>query len=211
VREPATAAPRGGWLSLGPASQLLGIDPDTLRRWADDGRVPAWTTPGGHRRFERAALERLIEERRSGTRRPLTSLGASPARLTRVYRQHYAATPASEAAEREAFRRDGRRLISTIVAYLDTAPDDVRRRRRLESQAGAVVDVQAVRLATGGADLVEAIAGFVGARQPFVTELAAIGRRRSMDPSRLAALYGDAWTLLDRLLLRFIEAHQRRG
>jgi hypothetical protein len=32
-----------------------------------------------------------------------------------------------------------------------------------------------------------------------------------MDPSRLAALYGDAWTLLDRLLLRFIEAHQRRG
>src|SRR5919205_664022 len=46
------------WMSLGPASRLLGVDPDTLRRWADEGRVRAWTTPGGHRRFDPAALER---------------------------------------------------------------------------------------------------------------------------------------------------------
>jgi excisionase family DNA binding protein len=44
------------WLSVGPASRLLGVDPDTLRRWADDGRVEAYTTPGGHRRFERQSL-----------------------------------------------------------------------------------------------------------------------------------------------------------
>ena len=47
-------------LPLGEASRLLGVDPDTLRRWADEGRVPAFTTPGGHRRFERRALERLV-------------------------------------------------------------------------------------------------------------------------------------------------------
>jgi excisionase family DNA binding protein len=47
-------------LALGEASRMLGVDPDTLRRWADEGRVPAFTTPGGHRRFERRALERLI-------------------------------------------------------------------------------------------------------------------------------------------------------
>ena len=41
-------------LALGPAARLLGVDPDTLRRWADDGRVEAFTTPGGHRRFDRA-------------------------------------------------------------------------------------------------------------------------------------------------------------
>jgi hypothetical protein len=52
---------------------------------------------------------------------------------------------------------------------------------------------------------------FVAARQPFLGELAAIGRRRSMDPTRLADLYGDAWALLDRLLLRFIKTHQRSG
>ena len=53
-------------LALGEASRLLGVDPDTLRRWADEGRVPAFTTPGGHRRFERRALERLVASRRTG-------------------------------------------------------------------------------------------------------------------------------------------------
>ncbi|MHB8891062.1 MAG: helix-turn-helix domain-containing protein, partial [Candidatus Limnocylindrales bacterium] len=47
-------------LPLGAASRMLGVDPDTLRRWADEGRVPAFTTPGGHRRFDRRALERMI-------------------------------------------------------------------------------------------------------------------------------------------------------
>src|SRR5258708_36013202 len=46
------------WLSLGPASRLVGVDPDTLRRWADDGRVHAFATPGGHRRFPQEGPQR---------------------------------------------------------------------------------------------------------------------------------------------------------
>ena len=115
----------------------------------------------------------------------------------------------ADEAERDAYRRAGRRLITTLVAYLDADPEDAKRRRRLESKAGTVVDDQARRLAESGAPLADAITRFVGARQPFVAELAAIGRRRSLDPTHLAELYGDAWALLDRLLLRFIDTHQR--
>lgn len=210
MRASTTGLPQGDWLSLGPASQLLGIDPDTLRRWADEGRVPAWKTPGGHRRFDRSAIQRLVQHRRSGARRPLTSLGASPERLSRVYRRHYAAASAADdEAERDAFRQDGRRLVASLIAYLDSDAADARRRRRLEARAGTVVDDQAARLADRGATLTDAVSLFVAARQPFLGELAAIGRRRSMDPTRLAELYGDAWAVLDRLLLRFIETHQR--
>jgi excisionase family DNA binding protein len=221
---PDTSSIRSGrWLSLGPASQLLGVDPDTLRRWADDGRVPAWTTPGGHRRFDRAVLERLAADRGGRSVRSLSTLGASPARLERVYRRHYANEPttlppqAAAAAissadpEREAYRRDGRQLIARLLAFLDARPGDTRTRARLEDEACAVVDEQAARLARSGASLTEAVSRFVVARQPFLTELAQIGRRRSMDPARLADLYGDASALLDRLLLRFIETHQRVG
>jgi excisionase family DNA binding protein len=196
---------------------LLGIDPDTLRRWADEGRVAAWTTPGGHRRFDRRALERLATDRHHGVGRPLASLGASPERLTRVYRQRYAADAVTahplaaslDDDDLEAYRRDGRHLITTLIDYLDADPDDAPLRDRLEAEATAVVDDHAGRLAATGTSLTEAVSLFVAARQPFLGELSAVGRRRSMDPSRLAGLYGDASTLLDRLLLRFIDTHQR--
>jgi excisionase family DNA binding protein len=208
----------GRWLSLGPASRLLGIDPDTLRRWADQGRVASWTTPGGHRRFDRSALERLVAARRSTRGHVLLSLGGSPQRLAKAYRRYYAVDPGavgrggpagSVDADREAHRRDGRRLIAALLAYLDANPRDARTRERLEGDAESIVDDQARRLAAGGISLTESVSGFVAARQPFLAELAALGYRRSLDPGRLAALYGDASAVLDRLLLRFIAAHQR--
>jgi excisionase family DNA binding protein len=213
----ATASRDGRWLSLGPASRLLGIDPDTLRRWSDEGRVEAWTTPGGHRRFDRAALERMATDRRRGIGRPLASMGASPERLNRVYRRHYAADAVAgpsassprDDLEREAYRQDGRRLIAALIDFLDSDADDAPTRDLLEDEARAIVDDQAARMAASGSSLTEAVSGFVAGRQPFLAELSGLGRSRSLDPTRLAALYGDASGLLDRLLLRFIETHQR--
>ncbi len=44
------------WLSLQEASHRLGVSPATLRSWADRGRVHAFRTPGGHRRFRERDL-----------------------------------------------------------------------------------------------------------------------------------------------------------
>lgn len=39
------------WLSLDQAAKRLNVHPATLRDWADKGRIRAYRTPGGHRRF----------------------------------------------------------------------------------------------------------------------------------------------------------------
>ena len=213
MASPAHSA--AGWLSLGPAARLLGVDPDTLRRWADDGRVEAFTTPGGHRRFDRRSLERLREVRRS-TRRPLASLGATPERLSRAYRRSYGTRGRStepgvterHVEDREAFRQDGRRLVEALIAHLDADPADATARARTEAVAAALVDDLGQRLASSGTSLTEAVDQFVRARGPFLAELAAIGRRRSLDAARLAGLYEDASGVLDRLLLRLIAAYR---
>jgi excisionase family DNA binding protein len=211
------------WLSLGPASRMLGVDPGTLRRWADDGRIVVYTTPGGHRRFDRAAVERLATERRPGAgrramrppNRSLSSLGATPERLQRAYRRSYTGpgpTPSAVGAvgdaDRSAYRHDGRRLVAALVAYLDADPLDELGRLAAETDAASLVDDLARRLAAAGTSLTESVALFVAARRPFLAELSGLGRRRALDPARLGALYDDASALLDRLLLRLIATYQ---
>jgi diguanylate cyclase (GGDEF)-like protein/PAS domain S-box-containing protein/excisionase family DNA binding protein len=52
-------------LSLGQAAHVLGISTTTARRWADDGRLGATRTAGGHRRFSSSEVRRLLSERGS--------------------------------------------------------------------------------------------------------------------------------------------------
>jgi excisionase family DNA binding protein len=49
------------WLTLGQAAKFLGVAQSTIRKWSDQGRVPAFYTPGGHRRFRRGDLESFID------------------------------------------------------------------------------------------------------------------------------------------------------
>jgi excisionase family DNA binding protein len=50
------------WLTLGQAARFLGVAQSTIRKWSDDGKVAAFYTPGGHRRFRRADLEAFIAD-----------------------------------------------------------------------------------------------------------------------------------------------------
>jgi excisionase family DNA binding protein len=202
-----------GPLALGPAARLVGVDPDTLRRWADDGHVAVFTTPGGHRRFDRRELQRLARTRSArGKPAPLASLGATPDRLSRAYRRSYSSEPDERRvrasvtpADRDAFRRDGRRLVEALLAHLDAANDA--ERDRTESAAVALVDDLAVRLAGAGVDGPAAIDLFVAARRPFLSELGSIARRRQLGAARLVAAYESASAVLDRLLVRFVATH----
>jgi molybdopterin-binding protein len=49
-------------LRIGQAAELLGVSADTVRRWADDGRLPTRRTTGGQRIVEGAALAALAVE-----------------------------------------------------------------------------------------------------------------------------------------------------
>ena len=52
------------WLTLGQAAKYLGVAQSTIRKWSDQGRVPAFYTPGGHRRYRRPDLDNFLN--RSG-------------------------------------------------------------------------------------------------------------------------------------------------
>jgi molybdopterin-binding protein len=49
-------------LRIGQAAELLGVSADTVRRWADEGRLPTRRTRGGHRVVDGAALAEFASE-----------------------------------------------------------------------------------------------------------------------------------------------------
>ena len=47
---------------IGEAARLLGVSPDTVRRWADAGRLTTCRTTGGHRTIAGPDLARLSQD-----------------------------------------------------------------------------------------------------------------------------------------------------
>ena len=200
------------WLSLADASHVLGVSGATLRRWADGGRVPVFTTPGGHRRFSRRTLQGLLPATRPD-RPSLARLGASPDRIVRAYRPRKTSQPAAAPpwlehlsdADRLEFRERGRHLLELLVEHLD-APDP---------SMAAVKLQEACRLAAGhgsqvaalGASMTEAVQTFIQFRTPFTMQLASTARRRGLDTREATALLIAAEAAMDQLLVATLTGH----
>jgi excisionase family DNA binding protein len=56
------------WLTLGQAAKYLGVAQSTIRKWSDQGRLPAFYTPGGHRRYRLGDLDAFLERSGPGGR-----------------------------------------------------------------------------------------------------------------------------------------------
>jgi excisionase family DNA binding protein len=223
------------WLSLAEASAVLGVSGATLRRWADAGRVPVFTTPGGHRRFSRRSLQHLLPG--SGARRerpPLARLGASPERIARAYRpRRLAALSGSSSSgatgssgapgghgspagappwmehlsdeDRLAFRERGRELIALLVQHLDASDPAVAAMKLQE--ASRLAAGHGRQVAALGASMTEAVTTFIQFRSPFIQQLAATARRRALDTHEATALLVAAEAAMDQLLVATMTGH----
>jgi excisionase family DNA binding protein len=110
------------WLDLKEAADYLGIHFTTLRRWADQGRVPSIRTPGGRRRFNRAELAVFLAALHSGAK-PLASSALNlsesqpnlvikhPGVLDEPWYQRL------DDQQRSAMRQDGQHLMAILMQY----------------------------------------------------------------------------------------------
>jgi hypothetical protein len=189
------------------------VSPATLRRWSDAGRLRVFTTPGGHRRFSRVALQRLLPADRS--RRP--SIGAadvSPSRLARSYRRasreigpELPWVLALTDEQRLLFRERGHVLATRLLQHLDASQPDVAAHHLREATESAH---EYGRVAAGlGLSLSQTVEGFLRFRAPFHHELALAARRRGFDAAETTDLLETAERAMDRLLVATMDGHER--
>lgn len=195
------------WLTLGEASRILGVDPDTLRRWADNGKVDVLKTPGGHRRFLRESIEGMIPRPRRGLR----AIGEPPDGIAAEFRKRVRTDLAEQdwpsrfdEASLRWFRERGVRMSDLLLGHLE-AP-----RRTGGSLAQAITlgrdyGVEAKRQALS---LGEATQAFLFFRARFLAEIANVARRRALAAEQATALFDDADRALDAVILALIDGHR---
>jgi excisionase family DNA binding protein len=169
------------WLTLGQAARYLGVAQSTIRAWSDQGRVRAFYTPGGHRRFRVDDLAAFIDGSGPGGRRrggPLVLVVDDDARLREFMRVSleaagYSVGEASGGEEALAAIADERPAL-VLLDVVMPGVDGWELLRRLEERHGSIP----VIMFSGHADATAATGGVDDAR-----DLSA----RPFDPHELLA------------------------
>lgn len=196
-------------LSIREASRLLGVSEVTLRYWTDEGRIPAFLTPGGHRRYRKAALQELMgkQQRTHGVKDLIARIEDTTPLYHQIAQASFLNTSWYSRLDSESQRRLaelGRRLLHLVISYLSTPP---RRQEtaRAARQAGYELGRELARL---GLSLNDSLEAFVMHRNPATnaaTDLIKKGdilNKRALDAIPLVT------QVMDEVMLSLVMGHQ---
>jgi len=191
---------RPDWMSIHEASTLMGVSSATLRRWSDAGEIRAFTTPGGHRRFSRAAVASLlpadVPERSSPDGRRAWSLIVSEIPWFADL----------DPAEQRAMRRHARRISVALSASTDAATAEERACSLAEAESSAAA---CATLAAGsGVGLRETVEAFLTFRASYLRTLVDANPARRGGARTSATTVEAVTRTFDRLVCRAMRAHE---
>lgn len=199
------------WLGVQDASDLLGVSPATLRRWSTAGKVRAFTTPGGHRRYAESTIRQLLG-RATAANPSVAVLADSTERAT--WRLHEQLSPMckrvgwvhrTSAEERQVLGLAGRSMVHGLLRYVSGRSDE-------ECEAALRPAIEAAELhgrmaARHHGDLGETLETFHRVRGVIVDDLAERACVAGLDTPHATRLLARANDGIDRLILALVEAH----
>jgi excisionase family DNA binding protein len=213
------SAPDDPWLPIGAAARLVGVGPDTLRRWADSGKVQSYQTAGGHRRFLRSSLEAMTNAPRRARYATGQLTDASTTIIGDVHRRMqrtgYAGMPWQSrlnTEQRDDFRRWGQRTFNLVIEYVAAGKRSERDLLLDEAQKmGALYGREA---SAAGLSLAESIEAFLFYRSPVIESILAHLRRRVAEVAQVTAAVREANAAIDQVLTALVNSYtgkRRRG
>lgn len=205
--------PAGGWLSIREACAFLGVDQSTLRRWTDDGRVPVFKTPGGHRRYAREDLRALVVGNPRKTAKSRVSRQELTSRTLSAYQDDYLKAAREQkwfrafgATSQEEHRKIGRRLVDLAIRYA-AAPGHQDERLALLDDGREIGAHYGVSSARAGLSTSETIEVFLYFRYPVVKALLDVIEKEGLPARRASRLFIGIDDFIDEVLVAMIRAH----
>ena len=201
--------PEQSLVSIGEASRILGVSEATLRLWTDEGRIRAFITPGGHRRYSRTDLRRFagLQAKVHSLKDLTTEMEQAAVVQRQIARTAFPATILRDdlsAEERRRLATFGRQMLNVIIRYV-TEPS---RQEETIKQGQEVGRNFGTELAALGVPLTDALEAFLLHRTPFVNAVTNLLRRREMLSERAVEAVPLVSRVMDEALLSLVAAYQ---
>ncbi len=197
-------------ISISEASQLLGVSEGALRQWTDEGKIKAFITPGGHRRYARAELKKLMnsQPRMLGIRDLVTELEETDRQHREIARTSLNTTSwysKLDAESQERLARLGRGLLDVTIRYI-TEPS---KREEIIKLIRDVGHDHGKTLAKLGLPLTDAVEAFILHRNPMMNAVTHLMRKREAYTGRVVEAIPLVAHVLDEALLALVAAYQQ--
>jgi len=196
---------KGLLLTIGEASSILGVSEATLRQWTDNGKVKAFVTPGGHRRYSRAELAKLTGAHRYGIKELIQKMEAS--QHLQIVRERFARAPwykKLSVKSRKKLREFGQEILNLAVIYIS------RRRQRNETsrRAKKLGGELGKYLAESGLSLTDSLEAFLLYRAPVADIVLEVAKGGGVLSRGVVEVMPEVNRLLDDILLSLVSTYQ---
>ncbi|MFC1925341.1 helix-turn-helix domain-containing protein [Chloroflexota bacterium] len=196
-------------ISISEASRILGVSEVTLRQWTDEGKVKAFVTPGGHRRYSRNELRQFMgsQHRIHSVKDLVAELKDAPSQQHEIARTYFANTSWYSRLTRETqehFAETGRRLVNLVIRYV-AEPSKRDETLELAREVGWGFGKTLAQLELSLTDTIQA---FILHRDPVVNAATRLLRGREALNERAAEAVPLISHVMDEVLMSLVKAHE---
>ncbi len=197
-------------VSIKEASSLLGVSETALRNWTDEGKIKAFITPGGHRRYFPSELKKFanVHTKTLGINDLVIELEETVTQHREIAKNYLKKIPWYGDLSRksqEQLADAGRNLLNLIIKYIS----EPSHRKDILTQ---IRDVGA-SLGTMSADLqiplTDSIEAFLLHRDPIITTVTYLMKKREAFGGKIAGVIPLITHAMDEALITLVSAHQK--
>ena len=197
-------------VTISEAAVTLGVSEVALRQWTDEGRIKAFITPGGHRRYSKAELKRFMSSRQKavGVRDLISGIEATSGLHSEIGRTFLTTKEwygRLDNEEKLRLANLGRNMLDVIIRHLN---ESTKREQMLEV-ARDVGRGFGETLAGIGLPLTDAVEAFILHRDPIMKAMTHLMRKREAHSGKVVEAIPLTTRVMDEALLSLVAAHQR--
>jgi excisionase family DNA binding protein len=196
-------------VSISEASRMLGVSEATLRQWTDEGKIEAFITPGGHRRYDKTELRSFIgkEHKIHGIKDLVSSIENTPQLHRQLAHTHFSTTSWYQRVDPQTQKHlanSGRELLQQVTKYLR----EPTKRIEIEEKVRSIGMEFGNEVANLGLSLTEAIEIFMLHRNPVTNAVTDLMKRRESLNERAVEAIPLLNHIMDETLIAMVAAYQ---